>query len=177
MAGAAGGAAGPIDCKPKATMERVPITKAGHEALRAEMKRLKTIERPRISKEIGMAREHGDLSENAEYHAAKDKQGLIEARIAYLEDRLSRAEVIDPASLSGDRVVFGATVRLLDLDNDVEVTYRIVGEDESDIDKGHVSIASPIARALIGKHVDDEVLLRTRRGERHYEILDVSYGG
>lgn len=159
----------------EAEMERVPITKAGHEALREEMKRLKSIERPRISKEIGVAREHGDLSENAEYHAAKDKQGLIEARIAYLEDRLSRAEVIDPSTLSGDRVVFGATVKLLDLDNDVEVSYRIVGEDESDIDKGLISIASPIARALIGKHVDDEVVLRTPRGERSYEILEVSY--
>ena len=139
------------------------------------MKRLKAVERPKISKEIGTAREHGDLSENAEYHAAKEKQGLVEARIAYLEDRLSRAEVIDSSSLSGDRVVFGATVRLLDLDNDVEVSYRIVGEDESNLEQGRISIASPIARALIGKHVDDEVVLRTPRGERHYEILDVSY--
>lgn len=139
------------------------------------MKRLKAVERPKISKEIGTAREHGDLSENAEYHAAKEKQGLVEARIAYLEDRLSRAEVIDSSSLSGDRVVFGATVRLLDLDNDLEVSYRIVGEDESNLEQGRISIASPIARALIGKHVDDEVVLRTPRGERHYEILDVSY--
>ncbi len=156
-------------------MERVPITKGGHEALREEMRRLKAVERPKISKEIGVAREHGDLSENAEYHAAKEKQGLIEARIAYLEDRLARAEVIDPSSLSGDRVVFGATVRLLDVDNDLEVTYRIVGEDESDLDRGLISIASPIARALIGKLVDDEVEIRTPRGSRHYEILEVSY--
>jgi transcription elongation factor GreA len=156
-------------------MDRVPITKAGHDALREEVKRLKTTERPKISKEIGIAREHGDLSENAEYHAAKEKQGLIEARIAYLEDRLSRAEVIDPSNLSGDRVVFGATVTLLDVDNDLEVTYRIVGEDEADIGEGLVSITSPIARAIIGKNVDDEVVLRTAHGPRQYEILGVRF--
>ncbi len=156
-------------------MNRVPVTKAGHEALRNELKRLKTIDRPRISREIGVAREHGDLSENAEYHAAKDKQGLVEARISYLEDRLSRAEVIDPAVLSGERVVFGATVVLLDLDNDVEVTYRVVGEDEADLERGLISISSPIARAMIGKVVDDEVELKTPRGSRRYEILEVRF--
>jgi transcription elongation factor GreA len=158
-------------------MDRVPITIQGHEALKEELKRLKSVERPKISQEIGVAREHGDLKENAEYHAAKEKQGMIEARIAYLEDRLSRAEVIDPATLSGERVVFGATVTLLDVDNDVEVTYRIIGEDEADIDKNLLSITSPIARALIGKSVDDEVVLKTARGPRQYEVLDVKFEG
>ncbi|RMG16871.1 MAG: transcription elongation factor GreA [Deltaproteobacteria bacterium] len=155
--------------------ERVPMTSKGHAALKEEVRRLKTVERPRISEEIGRARELGDLKENAEYHAAKEKQGLIEARIKYLEDRLARAEVIDVSKLSGDRVVFGATVELYDVDNEVEVTYTIVGEDEADLEHNKISIKSPIARALIGKSVDDEVTLRTGRGLRTYEILSVRF--
>ncbi|MDF1565223.1 MAG: transcription elongation factor GreA [Deltaproteobacteria bacterium] len=156
--------------------ERVPMTTEGHVALKAELKRLKAEDRPAISKEIGIAREHGDLSENAEYHAAKEKQGLIEARISYLEDRLSRAEVIDVSTLSGERIVFGATVKLLDIDSDDELTYTIVGEDETDLDRGRISIASPIARGLIGKRIDDEVTIRTGKGPRSFEILDVAFG-
>lgn len=155
--------------------DRVPITRQGVEALKDELKHLKAVERPAISKEIGVAREHGDLKENAEYHAAKEKQGHIEGRIAYLEDRLARAEVIDVSKLSGDRVVFGATVELFDVDNETEVTYRLVGEDEADLDNGRISIVSPIARALIGKEVGDTVAFQTGRGRREYEILDVSF--
>ena len=157
--------------------DRIPITREGHEALMDELKRLKSVDRPAISKEIGVAREHGDLKENAEYHAAKEKQGHIEGRIAYLEDRIARADVIDVSRLSGDRVVFGATVDLFDVDNETEVTYRIVGEDEADLDDGKISVVSPIARALIGKEVGDTVTLQTGRGRREYEILDVNFEG
>ena len=155
--------------------ERVPMTTKGHAALKEEVRRLKMVERPKISEEIGRARELGDLKENAEYHAAKEKQGLIEARIKYLEDRLARAEVIDVGKLSGDRVVFGATVELYDVDNETEVTYTIVGEDEANLEENKISIKSPIARALIGKSVDDEVTLKTGRGLRTYEILSVRF--
>ena len=152
------------------------MTVEGHQALKEELKRLKSVERPAISKEIGVAREHGDLSENAEYHAAKEKQGLIEARINLLDDHLARADVIDVSKLSGDKVVFGAKVKLLDTDSDDELCYTIVGEDESDLESGKISIASPIARALIGKELDDEVTVRTGHGPRRFEILEVSFG-
>ncbi|MBN2195759.1 MAG: transcription elongation factor GreA [Polyangiaceae bacterium] len=156
-------------------MEKVPMTPRGSELLRAELARLKE-ERPRISREIELAREHGDLSENAEYHAAKDRQGMIEARLKDIEDKLARAEIIDPARLSGDRVQFGARVTLTNLDTDEEVTYQIVGADESDIDTGRISISSPLARALIGKCSGDEVTLHLPVGTRKYEIGDVVYG-
>ena len=156
-------------------IDSIPMTSEGHVRLRDELKRLKSVDRPEVSKEIGVAREHGDLKENAEYHAAKEKQGMIEARIAYLEDHLARAEIIDVSKLSGERVVFGAVVQLLDVDNDTEVTYQIVGEDEADLDRGRISVRSPIARALIGKEVGDTAVMQTGRGRREYEVLEVSF--
>ena len=156
-------------------MERVPMTPDGHAALTAELAALKA-ERPKISQEIGIARDHGDLKENAEYHAAKDKQGMVEARINEIEDKLSRAEVIDPSTLSGDRVKFGATVELEDVNSGKVVTYRLVGPDESDLKKGTISITSPVARALVGKEVGDEVRVQVPGGIRNYEICDVRWG-
>src|SRR5688572_15141600 len=133
-----------------------PLTPAGHAKVKEELAQLKNVERGKISAEIGAARELGDLSENFEYHAAKDKQGLVEAKIRDLEAKLSRAEVIDPTKLSGDRVVFGATVTLYEPNADVEFTYKIVGEPEADVEAGKISVASPMARALVGKEVGDE---------------------
>ena len=155
-------------------MERVPMTPEGYAALKAELERLKA-ERPKISREIGEAREHGDLRENAEYHAAKEKQGLNEARIAELEDKLSRAEVIDPTTLDGDVVRFGAYVTLEDIDSEKELEYRIVGPDEADFSKGTISVTSPVARALIGRSVGDEVRVKVPSGVRTFEIVDVRY--
>ena len=157
------------------TMQKVPMTIEGFAALKAELQRLKTEERPRIIRAIAEARAHGDLSENAEYHAAKEAQGLNEARVADLEDKLSRADVIDVSALSGDTVKFGAIVRLVDEDTDEEVSYQIVGEFEADVSNGKVSITSPIARALIGKSVGDSIEVTTPRGSRAYEILAVKY--
>jgi transcription elongation factor GreA len=156
-------------------MDRVPMTPAGHAALTEELAALKA-ERPKISQEIGVAREHGDLKENAEYHAARDKQGICEARIAEIEDKLSRAEVIDPSTLSGDKVKFGAIVELEDMDNGTMVTYRLVGPDESDIKEGKISITSPVARALVGREVGDEVRVKAPGGLRTYEVSDVRWG-
>lgn len=156
-------------------MERVPMTPEGHAALLEELTLLKNIERPRISKEIGVAREHGDLRENAEYHAAKEKQGMIEARINEIEDRVSRADVIDPSTLTGDKVKFGAYVTLEDADTEKKVRYRIVGPDEADLKKGTISVTSPLARALIGREAGDEVTVHAPGGERNYEIIDVSW--
>jgi transcription elongation factor GreA len=155
-------------------MDRVPMTPDGHAALTAELNALKA-ERPTISQEIGIARDHGDLKENAEYHAAKDKQGMCEARIAEIEDRLSRADVIDPSTLSGDKVKFGAFVELEDMDNGTVVTYRLVGPDESDIKQGKISVTSPVARAIVGKEVGDEVQVQTPGGVRNYEVSDVRW--
>jgi transcription elongation factor GreA len=151
------------------------MTPEGNVRLREELRQLKDIERPKISREIGVARDHGDLSENAEYHAAKDRQGWIEARIKDLEDKLSRAEVIDPARLSGSKVAFGATVKLSNLETEEETVYRLVGADEANLDQGSISITSPLARALVGREVGDEVKVRMPAGERHYEILEVEY--
>ena len=151
------------------------MTAAGHTAIMDEIKHLKSVERPRIIKAISDAREHGDLSENAEYHAAKEQQGWMEARVAELEDILSRAEVIDLSKLSGDSVKFGATVKLVDEDTDEESTYQIVGEFEADVKSGKISITSPIARALIGKSVGDSVEVNTPGGGKSYEILKVKY--
>jgi transcription elongation factor GreA len=155
-------------------MDRVPMTPEGHAALTAELAALKA-ERPKISQEIGIARDHGDLKENAEYHAAKDKQGMCEARIAEIEDRLSRADVIDTSKLSGDRVKFGAFVELEDMDSGKVVTYRLVGADESDIEQGKISITSPVASAIVGKEVGDEVRVQTPGGVRNYEVSDVRW--
>ncbi len=155
--------------------DKVPMTPAGSQKLREELVRLKE-ERPKISREIGVAREHGDLSENAEYHAAKERQGLVEARIKDIEDKLARAEVIDPTKLSGDRVRFGATVTLVDEDTDEKVTYQIVGADEGDIAKGLLSVTAPLARALIGKTKGDSVEVSTPGGSKAYEILAINWG-
>jgi transcription elongation factor GreA len=151
------------------------MTPAGAQKLKAELKRLKE-ERPRIARDIEVAREHGDLSENAEYHAAKDRQGMIEAMIKDVEDKLSRAEVIDPSKLSGDRVKFGANVTLTNLDTDEEAKYQIVGADEADIDRGMISVSSPLARALIGRSQGDEVTVKLPGGVRRYEVSGVEYG-
>lgn len=155
-------------------MDRVPMTPQGHEKLRAQLTRLRE-ERPRISKDIEVAREHGDLKENAEYHAAKERQGMVEAQIKDIEDKLARAEVIDPKKLSGSRVSFGATVTVLNLDTDDEARFRIVGADESNIDEGLISVTAPLARALIGKEPGDEVRVRLPVGVRQYEIVDVVF--
>ena len=156
-------------------MARTAITAEGYETLRTELKRLSEVERRKISAEIGVARDHGDLSENAEYHAAKEKQGQIEARIRQLEGILSNSEIIDPARLNGERVKFGARVTLEDIDSGKISEYRLVGTDEADIDKGTISIASPLARALINHTVGDEVRVRAPGGERTYEIVEIRW--
>jgi len=155
-------------------MEKIPMTRAGHAALDQELKALKSVERPAVIKAIAEAREHGDLSENAEYHAARERQSFIEGRIKELEGLLSLAEVIDPKTLSGS-IKFGATVTLVDEDTDEERTYQIVGEAEADIEKGLLNIKSPLARALIGKDEGDSVEVKTPGGERSYEVLSIRY--
>lgn len=156
-------------------MTKVPLTARGADQLRVELKRLKT-ERPQISAAIGVAREHGDLKENAEYHAAKEQQGLAEARIRDIEAKLSNAQIIEVSELNaGGKVVFGATVQLVDVDEGIEKRYQIVGEDEADIKEGRVSISSPVARAMIGKAEGDIVEVSTPGGEQSYEILSVEY--
>ena len=160
---------------PEAKMtDKVPMTPAGAQKLRDELVRLKE-ERPRISRDIGVAREHGDLSENAEYHAAKERQGMVEARIKDIEDKLARAEVIDPSKLSGDRVRFGATVTLTNLDTDETQTFRIVGADEADVNNGTISVSAPLARALIAKSIGDEIVVTLPGGTRRYEIGGVEF--
>lgn len=157
-------------------MTRVLLTADGAEKLREELKRLKSVERPRVIEAIAEARAHGDLSENAEFDAAKDQQGFIEGRISELENQLSRAEVIDPAKLNaGGKVVFGARVDLYDVDDDSEASYQIVGELEADLGSGQISVTSPIGRALIGKHEGDEVEVQTPGGTRSYEVVKVRY--
>jgi transcription elongation factor GreA len=155
-------------------MEKIPMTRAGFTALEVELKQLKSVERPAIIKAIAEAREHGDLSENAEYHSAREKQSFIEGRVKEIESILSLAEVIDPATLSGS-VKFGAKVQVVDEDTDEEKAWQIVGEHEANIEKGLLNIKSPIARALIGKDVGDSVEVRTPGGDKSYEILDISY--
>jgi len=156
-------------------MERVPMTIEGYRSLEAELQRLKSEERPRIIQAIAEARAHGDLSENAEYHAAKEAQGLNEARVADLEDRISRADIVDTSKLSGDTVKFGATVTLVDEDTDEKVKYQIVGDFEASVKDGKVSISSPIARALIGKAKGDTAEVTTPRGARSYEVLKIEW--
>lgn len=157
-------------------MTREPLTARGAEQLRRELEDLKSVQRPRVIAAIAEARAHGDLKENAEYHAAKDQQGFIEGRISEIEDRLGRAEVIDPAKLAaGGKVVFGATVKLVNVDTDEEVTYQVVGMDEADIKQGRVSFRAPLARAMIGREAGDQVLVPAPGGEQAYEILAVDY--
>ncbi len=155
-------------------MEKILITRAGHAALNDELKTLKSVERPAVIAAIAEAREHGDLSENAEYHAAREKQSFIEGRVKELEGIIGLSEVIDPAKLSGT-VKFGATVELVDEDTEEERTYQIVGEPEADLEKGRLNIKSPLARALIGKEEGDSVEVRTPGGEKSYEILSIQF--
>ena len=157
-----------------ATVEKMPMLAEGYEKLQSDVRHLKTVERPQIIDAIEEARGHGDLSENAEYHAAKERQGQVEAMIADLEDRLSRAMVIDPTTLSGDKVVFGATVSLLDED-DKKVKYQLVGQTEADAKVGRISYNSPLGRALIGRQVGDEVEVSTPSGDRYYEIKKIEF--
>jgi len=156
-------------------MEKVPMTIEGYRKLETELHRLKTEERPRIIQQISEARDHGDLSENAEYHAAKDAQGLNEARVADIEDKVARAEIIDTSKLSGTTVKFGATVTLEDEESGDKVKYKIVGEDEANLRDGKISISSPIARALIGKSKGESAEVTTPRGARSYEVLKVEF--
>ena len=156
-------------------MERIPMTAEGHAALQAELKNLKSVERPNIIAAIAEARSHGDLSENAEYHAAKEKQSFIEGRINELDDKLARADVIDVSKLTGGKIRFGATVGLIDVDSEEEVSYKIVGDDEANVKEGKISISSPIARALIGKEEGDEAEVAAPSGARAYEITKVEY--
>jgi transcription elongation factor GreA len=156
-------------------MDRFPITVAGHAALEAEFARLQQVERPRIIQAISEARAHGDLSENAEYHSAKEQQSLNEGRIVEIEDMLQRAEVIDVSKLSGATIKFGATVTLIDEDTEAQKVFQIVGESEADVKSGRVSVSSPTARALIGKKVGDSVEVNTPGGGKSYEILKVAY--
>lgn len=157
------------------SMERVPMTTEGFKLLEAELQRLKAEERPRIIQAIAEARSHGDLSENAEYHAAKEAQGLNEARVAELEDKISRAEIVDTSKLSGATIKFGATVTLVDEDTEEKVKYKIVGDLEADVKSGKISISSPIARALIGKSKGDTAEVTTPKGARSYEVLKVEW--
>jgi transcription elongation factor GreA len=156
-------------------MEKVPMTGEGYQALDDELKRLKTLERPTVIAAIAEARLHGDLSENAEYHAAKDRQGWIEGRIAEIEDKIARAQIIDVSKLSGDQVKFGATVSVVDEDTEESARYQIVGEHEADVRSGKISIASPIARAMIGKETGDVVEVNTPGGVKAYEILKIEW--
>lgn len=156
-------------------MEKLPMTQGGYDSIIEELKRLKTEERPAVIRAIEEARGHGDLSENAEYHAAKERQGFIEGRVAELEDKARRAEIIDPKELSGRQIKFGAKIKLADEDTNEEITYQIVGADESDIKSGLLSVSSPLAKALIGKSRGDSVEVITPGGARAYEILSVRY--
>jgi len=155
--------------------QKIPITAAGYTRLEKELKHLKTVERPDVIRAISEARAHGDLSENAEYHTARERQGFIEGRIAELESKIGRFDVIDITKLNGPKIKFGATVALVDVETDKELSYRIVGADESDIENGLVSIAAPIVRALIGKEVGDVVDVQTPKGLRSYEVLKVEF--
>ncbi|MBK2258294.1 transcription elongation factor GreA [Francisella philomiragia] len=158
------------------TNGRVPMTPAGEQALRVELSRLKKTERPAIIEAIAEARDHGDLKENAEYHAARERQGIIEGRIKDIESKLSNAQVIDVTKLQANgMVIFGATVTVINVDTEEETTYQIVGEDEADIDNHKISVVAPLARALIKKEVGDEIILDTPKGKVTYEIVEVEY--
>src|SRR5210317_10626 len=155
--------------------ETVPMTPEGHQRLQEELKHLIRVERPKVIQDIAEARAHGDLSENAEYDAAKERQGFVEGRIAEINGKMARAQVIDVATIDTDKVVFGATVTVYDDESESESTYRIVGEDESDIKQGLISISSPVAKALIGHRINDEVQIKVPSGIRIYEIIDIKY--
>jgi len=155
--------------------DKVPMTAKGYEAITKEAKHLKSVERPRIIKAIAEARAHGDLSENAEYHAAKEQQGMTEARVIELEDTLSRAQIINISDMVGDTIKFGATVTIVDEDTEEEIRYQIVGDCESDASNGKISVSSPVARALIGKEVGDSAEVATPGGGRFFEVLKVEY--
>jgi transcription elongation factor GreA len=159
----------------KSHMEKVPMTSEGYRSLDEELKRLKSVERPSVISAISEARSHGDLSENAEYHAAKERQGWIEGRIAEIEDKISRAQIIDVSRLSGEQVKFGATVTVVDEDTEEEARYQIVGEHEADVRSGRISLTSPLSRAMIGKEVGDVVEVNTPGGVKAYEILKVEW--
>ena len=156
-------------------MSKIPMTAEGFSRLEEELKHLKLTERPAVIRAIAEARDHGDLSENAEYHAARERQSFIEGRVAELEDKIARAEIIDPRKLSGKQVMFGATVTLVDEDTEEKAKYQIVGPDESDISSGRISISSPLARALIGKTVGDSAEVSTPGGTKSYEIVKVAF--
>ena len=156
-------------------MEKVPMTAGGFDKLQEELKHLKSVERPSVIRMIAEAREHGDLSENAEYHSAREKQSFIEGRVMEIEDKISRAEVIDVSKLSGDLVKFGAWVTLIDEDTEEENTYQIVGQHEADVNQGFISITAPLARALIGKRSGDSVEVTTPGGSKAYEITGVAF--
>ncbi len=154
--------------------DKIPMTLAGHLALEEELRRLKMVDRPAVIEQISIARAHGDLSENAEYSAAREKQGFIEGRIGQIGDFLARAEIIDTANIQSDKVVFGAHVTLVDQEG-ANITYQIVGETETDLPKGRLSIKAPIARALLGKYVGDEAVVKTPRGETVFEVIKIEY--
>ena len=156
-------------------MSQIPMTREGFEALKEELEQLKKVERPKVVEAIEEARAHGDLSENAEYDAAKEKQGFVEGRIQKLESMISQAQIIDPTQLGGDRVKFGATVTIYNLDTDDEKTYKIVGNEEADIKENKISYTSPIAKALIGKEIAQEVTIKTPGGEKLVEIIEVEF--
>lgn len=157
-------------------INKIPMTPEGHARLASELKRLKNDERPAVIRALAAAREHGDLSENAEYHAARERQSFIEGRVIELEDKLARAEVIDVATQSGSKIVFGAKVNLVDEETDEEINYQIVGPEEAEIQNGLLSINSPLAQALLGKEIGDSVEVNTPRGQRYFEVLDVRFG-
>jgi len=157
-------------------MNKVPLTKAGADTLDIELRELKSVRRPRVIQAISEAREHGDLKENAEYHAAREEQGFIEARIKDLEGKLTNSQIIDVTAMKDTgRVIFGTTVIIYDEDEDKEITYQIVGEDEADIKAGKISVSSPVAMALIGKEADDVALVKTPNGDKEFEIVEVKY--
>lgn len=153
----------------------LPITTEGHARLQEELKYLVRVERPKVVQDISEARDHGDLSENAEYDAAKDRQGFVEGRIKELNDKIARAQVINPSEIDSEKIVFGAKVTLFDIDTEAEVTYQLVGEDEAEIKEGKISITSPVGRALIGHTVDDEVRINVPSGVRVYEVTNIEY--
>jgi transcription elongation factor GreA len=157
-------------------MNKIPMTAGGYLRLQEELKRLKSVDRPAIIRAIAEARDHGDLSENAEYHAARERQSFIEGRVMELEDKIARAEVIDVSKLSGSAIKFGATVTLADEETDEEQTFQIVGEDEADVSNGRLSVTSPLARALIGKKIGESVEVTTPRGAKSYEVVTVDFG-
>ncbi len=153
--------------------DRVPMTARGYEQIKQDLKQLRSVDRPKNVEDIEEAIAHGDLSENAEYHAAKERQGHLEARISLLDDRIARAQVIDPSSQDTDQVRFGCTVRLQDVETGEEVRYTIVGEDESDASQGRISVTSPVGRALVGKAVDDSVEVKVPKGTREFDVLEI----